>query len=61
MRFVVQRVMSANVVVEGDKIGEMIVYTNGVETDEVDLLAFEKVDKATVWDSLHEITQEWNG
>ena len=46
---------------KGDKIGEMIVYTNGVETDKVDLLAFEKVDKATVWDSLQEIAQEWNG
>ena len=46
---------------KGEKIGELLVYTNGVQTDKVDLLAFEKVDKATVWDNWQEIAQEWNG
>ena len=46
---------------KGEKIGELYVYTNGVQTDKVDLLAFENVGKATVWDNLQEIAQDWNG
>ncbi len=46
---------------KGEVVGEMLVYTNGVQSDSVNLLAFESIDKATLWDSLQEIAQEWNG
>lgn len=46
---------------KGEKIGELYVYTDGIQTDTVDLLAFENVGRATVWDNVREIAQEWNG
>ena len=46
---------------KGEKIGELYVYTDGVQTDKVALLAFDNVGRATVWDNIHEIAEEWNG
>ena len=43
------------------KIGELVVFRDGVETDRVALLAAENVEKATVWDRMKDIAKEWNG
>ena len=43
------------------KIGELIVFRNGVEMDRVALLAAESVEKATIWDRMKDIAREWNG
>ena len=46
---------------KGEKIGELIVYKNGIECGVVDLLAAENVEKATYFDRIKEIAGEWNG
>ena len=46
---------------KGEKIGELIVYKNGIECGVVDLLAAENVGKATYFDRIKEIAGEWNG
>ena len=43
------------------KIGELVVFRDGVETDRVALLAAENVEKATIWDRMKDIAKEWNG
>ncbi len=45
---------------KGDKVGELIVYQDGVEFDRVNLLAFEPIEKANFFDCLGGIAQEWN-
>ncbi len=45
---------------EGTKIGELLVFKDGVETEKVDLLAGENVGKATVKDSFKKIAKQWN-
>ncbi len=45
----------------GTKVGEVIVYRDGVECDRVDLLAESAVVKANLFDCLREIAREWNG
>lgn len=43
----------------GEKVGEVIVYKNGVESDRVDLLANETSLKRGYFDSIREIAQDW--
>lgn len=43
------------------KIGELIIFRDGVETDRVALLAVENVAKATLWDRMKDVAREWNG
>jgi len=45
---------------EGSKVGELLVFKDGVEYERVDLLVGEKVGKATVKDSLKKIAKQWN-
>ena len=45
---------------KGDKVGELIVYRDGVEFDRVNLLAFETLEKANFFDCLGGIAREWN-
>ena len=46
---------------QGAKVGEIIVYRDGVECDRVPLLAMQAVEKANFFDRLREIAREWNG
>ncbi len=48
-------------IVQGAKVGEIIVYRDGVECDRVSLLAMQAVEKANFFDRLREIAREWNG
>ena len=43
----------------GDKIGEIIVYKNGVETARTDLLSAENVDRLSFFDSVRNIAENW--
>ena len=43
------------------KIGELIIFRDGIETERVALLAAENVVKATLWDRLKDVAREWNG
>ena len=43
----------------GEKVGEVIVYKNGVESDRVDLLANETSLKRGYFDGIREIAQDW--
>ena len=45
---------------KGEQVGELIVYNNGIERERVPLLAYEKVEKANVWDKLQDIGKAWN-
>ena len=45
---------------KGEKVGEMIIYRDGVEFDRVNLLAENSVEKANLFDRLRDIAQEWN-
>ena len=44
----------------GDVIGKIVVYTNNVEADSVELLACEDIAKATVWDNYKEAADNWS-
>lgn len=46
---------------KGERVGEMILFREGVEVDRVDLLAMEGVRKANIFDCLQEIARNWNG
>jgi D-alanyl-D-alanine carboxypeptidase (penicillin-binding protein 5/6) len=46
---------------QSEKVGELIVYRDGVELERINLLATCTVEKATIFDRLREIAQEWNG
>ena len=48
-------------IAKDSKIGEMVVFRDGMEIDRVALLATENVEKATVWDRMKDIAREWNG
>ncbi len=43
------------------KIGELIIFRDGVEADRVALLSAENVAKATLWDRIKDVAREWNG
>ena len=44
----------------GEKVGEILVFKDGVEIDRVPLLACEAVEKANFFDRLRDIAQDWN-
>lgn len=46
---------------KGERVGEMILFREGVEVDRVDLLAMDSVRKANIFDLLQEIARNWNG
>ena len=46
---------------KGDKVGEMVIYREGVEVDRVPLLAMKEVKRANFFDCLREIAEQWNG
>lgn len=46
---------------KGERVGEMILFRDGVEVDRVDLIAMESVRKANLFDRLQEIARNWNG
>ena len=48
-------------IAQGEKVGEMIIYRDGVEFDRINLLAQNAVEKANFFDRLREIAREWNG
>ncbi len=45
---------------QGERVGELLVFKEGVEIDRIPLLACEGVAKANVWDRLRNIGQKWN-
>lgn len=47
-------------VAKGAKVGEMVVYKNGVEAERVPLVAIECVQRATFFDSMREIARHFN-
>lgn len=47
-------------IAQGEKVGELIVYRDGVECDRVDLLAANTIVRANFLDRLREIAREWN-
>ena len=46
---------------QGEKVGEVLIYRDGVECDRINLLAANTIEKANFLDRLREIAQEWNG
>ncbi len=46
---------------KGAKVGELLLFKEGVEIDRIPLLACEGVEKAGFGDRLREIAQNWNG
>ena len=44
----------------GEKVGELVIYRDGVECDRLNLLAANGVEKANFLDRLREIAHEWN-
>ena len=48
-------------ITKDSKIGELIVFKDGVEIDRIALLAFESVKTASVMDRMKKIAQKWNG
>ena len=43
----------------GDKVGEIVVYKDNIETARTDLLAAENVDKVSYLDSIRDIADNW--
>ena len=46
---------------KGAKIGEIILFKDGIEMDRVALLSVEEVKSASVMDRLKKIARDWNG
>ena len=44
----------------GDRVGELIIYHNGVEKEKLPLLANETVERATLFDNFKEIAKNWS-
>ena len=44
----------------GDKVGEVVVYRDGIEIDRVKLVACESAKKADLMDRMKEIAENWN-
>lgn len=44
----------------GDKVGEIVVYRDGIEIDRVKLVACESAKKADLMDRMKEIAENWN-
>ena len=44
---------------EGDKVGELIVYKDGVEIEKVALLAANDVKKANIFDRIQDVAEGW--
>ena len=45
---------------KGETVGELIVYTDNVESDRIPLLAYSDVQKATFWDKMQDVAKGWN-
>lgn len=45
---------------KGQSVGEIVVYTNGVESDVIPLLAAENVEKANLFDCIQDVAKDWN-
>jgi D-alanyl-D-alanine carboxypeptidase len=48
-------------IAKGEIIGELIVFTDGIESNRVPLISTEEVKKANFFDCLQEIARSWNG
>jgi D-alanyl-D-alanine carboxypeptidase (penicillin-binding protein 5/6) len=48
-------------IAKGAVVGELIVFTDGIESARVPLIAMEEVKKANFFDCLQEIARSWNG
>ncbi len=46
---------------KGDTVGELVIYTDGIETNRVPLIAVDGVKKANFFDCLQEVARNWNG
>ncbi len=46
---------------QGGKVGELVVFKEGVEADRIPLRCVERVEKATVADRWQQIARKWNG
>ena len=46
---------------KGEELGEMVIYREGVEVDRVPLVAMEEVKRASLFDCLKDIAEQWNG
>ena len=44
----------------GDVVGELIIYTNNVESERVNLVCAKDVMKAQLWDKIQDISKGWN-
>ena len=45
---------------KGEKVGEMVLYKDGVEVDRIELMSNESIERANILDRLREIAQNWN-
>ena len=45
---------------KGEIVGELIVYTDNVESDRIPLQAYSDVQKATIWDKMQDVAKGWN-
>ena len=46
---------------ENQRVGELIIYENGIEIDRIPLLALKEVHQANILDRFKDIAQSWNG
>ena len=45
---------------KGQAMGEIIVYSDGVERAKIPLIAAESVKKATLFDCIQDVAKDWN-
>lgn len=46
---------------QGEEVGEIVVYKEGVETERIPLLAMQNVKRANVFDCYKDVARHWNG
>lgn len=45
---------------EGDNVGELTVYKDGVEIDKVSIVSAERIERASLWDRYNDTMDKWN-
>ena len=45
---------------QGETVGELRVFCDGIEKDRIPLIAAENIEKATYWDTLIDVAKDWN-
>jgi D-alanyl-D-alanine carboxypeptidase (penicillin-binding protein 5/6) len=47
-------------IMQGETVGELRVFCDGIEKDRIPLIAAETIEKASYWDTFIDVAKDWN-